>query len=58
MSREGADLPDVGLLLTHTDHDALVTWTTDNGSVGCVSDRERLVDTRYVRENCTGGIVA
>ena len=33
MKREGADPPNVGILLAHTDHDALVTWTTDDGSM-------------------------
>ena len=26
------DLPDVGVLLTHADHDTLVTGTADNGA--------------------------
>ena len=57
MRRERAGLPDVGVLLAHTNHDALVTWTTDDGSVGRVSDWKRLADTKYVRENSTGSII-
>lgn len=54
----GANLPNVGVLLTHADHNALMARTTDNGSTGYVSDGIRLVDARYVRENGAGCIVA
>ena len=43
MRRQGADVPDVGVLLTHTDHNTLMTWTTDNGSVGHVRDGKDLL---------------
>ena len=57
MRRGGTGLPNVGVLLAHTDHDTLMTWTTDDGSVGRVSDRKRLVDTRYIRENSAGSVI-
>lgn len=57
MRREGAGLPNVGVLLAHTDHDTLVTWTTDDGSMGRVSDWKRLANTKYIRENSTRSII-
>ena len=34
------DLPDVGVLLTHADHDTLVTGTTDDGARGRKGERD------------------
>ena len=57
MGRRVAHLPDVGILLTHTNHDALMTWTTDNGSMKRVSGQKGLANILYVRKNSTGGII-
>ena len=46
MRRKGVGLPDVGVLLAHTNHDTLMTWTTDDGSVGHINDWKGFPDAR------------